>query len=125
MSFVGEFGAFAFKGKVIDRAVGVIIDSAFGKIVDAAVSDLVMPLVALALGLPLIDARKLGALLAHGGFITVALNTRKSRPRHAYALSPMPPSPLAQPFLSLPPSEAPGWLRPGREPGGGESGQPR
>ena len=125
MSFVGEFGAFAFKGKVIDRAVGVIIGSAFGKIVDAADSDLIMPLVALALGLSLIEARKLGALFAHGSFITAALNTRKSRPRHPDPLDPMPPSPLAQPFLSLPPSEAPGWLRPGREPGGGESGQPR
>ena len=108
MSFVVEFGAFALKGKVIDRAVGVIIDSAFGKIVDAAVSDLVMPLVALALGLSLIEARKLGALFAHGGFITVALNTRKSRPRHAYALSPMPPPHSRNSSCLFPQAKPPG-----------------
>ncbi len=50
MSFVGEFGAFALKGNVIDLAVGAIIDSTFGKIVDAAVGDLIMPVVGLALG---------------------------------------------------------------------------
>ena len=74
MSFVGEFRAFALKGNVIDLAVGVIIGGAFGKIVDAAVGDLIMPLVGLALGLSLIEARRLGAVFAYGSFITVALN---------------------------------------------------
>jgi hypothetical protein len=35
------------------------------------------------------------------------------------------PPPSAHPFLSLPTERSPGWLRPGRESGGGESGQPR
>ncbi len=39
-----EFKEFAFKGNVVDMAVGVIIGSAFGKIVTSIVNDLVMPL---------------------------------------------------------------------------------
>jgi large conductance mechanosensitive channel len=41
-----EFRAFAFKGNVIDLAVGVIIGAAFGKIVDSLVKHIIMPLVA-------------------------------------------------------------------------------
>jgi large conductance mechanosensitive channel len=40
-----EFKSFAFKGNVIDLAVGVIIGAAFGKIVDSLVKNLIMPLV--------------------------------------------------------------------------------
>lgn len=39
-----EFKAFAFKGNVIDLAVGVIIGLAFGKIVTSIVNDLIMPI---------------------------------------------------------------------------------
>lgn len=39
-----DFKKFAFKGNVIDMAVGVIIGSAFGKIVSSIVNDMVMPL---------------------------------------------------------------------------------
>lgn len=91
MSFIGEFKTFALKGNVVDLAVGVIIGGAFGKIVDSVVGDLVMPLVSKAFGgldfsnyyvalagqaagLPLAEARKLGAVFAYGNFITVALN---------------------------------------------------
>jgi len=49
MAFVEDFKKFAFKGNVVDLAVGVIIGAAFGKIVSALVADLVMPLVALVL----------------------------------------------------------------------------
>src|SRR6266496_4379851 len=42
-----DFKKFAFKGNVIDLAVGVVIGAAFGKIVSALVADLIMPLVAL------------------------------------------------------------------------------
>jgi large conductance mechanosensitive channel len=49
MAFVDDFKKFAFKGNVVDLAVGVIIGAAFGKIVSALVADLVMPLVALVL----------------------------------------------------------------------------
>jgi len=44
-----EFRDFAFKGNVIDLAVGVIIGGAFGKIVSALVGDIIMPLVSLIL----------------------------------------------------------------------------
>ena len=91
MSFIKEFREFALKGNVIDLAVGVIIGGAFGKIVDSVVGDLIMPLVSKAFGgldfsnyyialagqgagLPLLEAKKLGAVFAYGSFITVALN---------------------------------------------------
>lgn len=44
MSFVSEFKEFAFKGNVMDLAVGVIIGAAFGKIVTSAVEDVITPL---------------------------------------------------------------------------------
>jgi large conductance mechanosensitive channel len=91
MSFISEFKAFAVKGNVVDLAVGVIIGAAFGKIVDSLVNDLIMPIVGRVVGgldfssyylplagqphgLPLADARKAGAVLAYGNFLTVALN---------------------------------------------------
>ncbi|HOF95275.1 MAG TPA: large conductance mechanosensitive channel protein MscL [Clostridia bacterium] len=39
-----EFKEFAFKGNVIDLAVGVMIGAAFGKIVTSVVNDIFMPL---------------------------------------------------------------------------------
>lgn len=45
-----EFKAFAFKGNVVDMAVGVIIGGAFGKIVTSVVNDLFMPLLSLLTG---------------------------------------------------------------------------
>jgi large conductance mechanosensitive channel len=91
MSFVQEFKSFALKGNVMDLAVGVIIGAAFGKIVDSLVADMIMPLVSLVFGgldfanyylplagqaasLPLVEAKKLGAVFAYGSFVTVALN---------------------------------------------------
>jgi len=44
-----EFREFAFKGNVVDLAIGVIIGGAFGKIVTALVSDIIMPIVSLVL----------------------------------------------------------------------------
>jgi large conductance mechanosensitive channel len=44
-SLFDEFKAFAFKGNVVDLAVGVIIGAAFGKIVDALVKSIIMPLI--------------------------------------------------------------------------------
>lgn len=91
MSFFQEFKSFAVKGNVMDLAVGVIIGGAFGKIVDSVVGDLIMPLVSKAfggldfsnyyvalagqaVGLSLVEAKKLGAVFAYGSFLTVALN---------------------------------------------------
>ena len=91
MSFTSEFKEFAMKGNVVDLAVGVIIGAAFGKIVDSLVGDLIMPIVGRifggldfssyylplagqAYGMPLAEAKKLGAVLAYGNFITMAIN---------------------------------------------------
>lgn len=91
MAMMQEFKEFALKGNVMDLAVGVIIGGAFGKIVDSLVGDVVMPVISklfggldfssyyIALagqpaGLPLAEAKKAGAVLAYGNFITVALN---------------------------------------------------
>lgn len=38
-----EFKKFAFKGNVLDLAIGVIMGGAFGKIVTSVVNDLIMP----------------------------------------------------------------------------------
>jgi len=90
MSIISEFKEFAVKGNVVDLAVGVIIGAAFGKIVDSIVNDLIMPLIGKVTGgldfssyyiglngqpggLPLAEAKKLGAVFAYGNFITVLL----------------------------------------------------
>ena len=90
MSMMQEFREFALKGNVVDLAVGVIIGAAFGKIVDSLVADIIMPVIGMVVGgldfsnyfIPLAgqtaatlaDAKKAGAVLAYGSFITVALN---------------------------------------------------
>ena len=91
MSIASEFKQFAVKGNVMDLAVGVIIGAAFGKIVESIVGDLIMPvvsrvfggldfstyylpLVGQPLGLPLAEAKKLGAVIAYGNFVTVLVN---------------------------------------------------
>jgi large conductance mechanosensitive channel len=47
---IEEFREFAFKGNVIDLAVGVIIGAAFGKIVTSLVNNIFMPILGLILG---------------------------------------------------------------------------
>lgn len=90
MSFFSEFKEFAVKGNVVDLAVGVIIGGAFGKIVDSLVGDVIMPVVSKIFGgldfsnyfIPLAgqtattlaEAKRAGAVLAYGSFITVSLN---------------------------------------------------
>lgn len=49
MSLWDEFKTFAFKGNVIDLAVGVIIGAAFGRLVDSLVKQIIMPLAGLLL----------------------------------------------------------------------------
>jgi len=46
-SLAEEFKNFAFKGNVVDLAIGVIIGAAFGKVVDSLVKNVVMPFVGL------------------------------------------------------------------------------
>lgn len=91
MGMLAEFKEFATKGNVMDLAVGVIIGAAFSRIVDSLVQDIIMPIVGKifggldfanyylplngqAWGLPLTDAKKAGAVLAYGNFLTVLLN---------------------------------------------------
>ena len=84
MAFIEDFKKFAFKGNVVDLAVGVVIGGAFGKIVSALVADLVMPLVALVLpsgdwrtaGLVLKEAEKPAdnVVLKYGNFIGSVLD---------------------------------------------------
>ncbi len=84
MSFIDDFKKFAFKGNVVDLAVGVVIGGAFGKIVSALVADLVMPIVALVLpsgdwrtaGLVLKEAEKPedNVVLNYGNFIGSVLD---------------------------------------------------
>ena len=85
-----EFKAFALKGSVVDLAVGVIIGAAFGAIVNSFVGDIIMPVIGSIGGfdftnyfLPLsksvtatalADAKKQGAVLAWGNFVTVCIN---------------------------------------------------
>lgn len=45
LSLFDEFKAFAFKGNVVDLAVGVIIGTAFGGIVNSLVKNIIMPLI--------------------------------------------------------------------------------
>ena len=91
MGMMQEFRTFAIKGNVVDLAVGVIIGGAFGKIVDSLVQDVIMPVVGKLVGgldfsnyyiplnhqgtqLALTEAKKAGAVLAYGNFLTILLN---------------------------------------------------
>jgi large conductance mechanosensitive channel len=91
MSMASEFKDFISKGNVMDLAVGVIIGGAFGKIVDSLVNDVIMPIVGKIfggldfsnmyiplngqeMGMALVEAKKAGAVLAYGNFISIVLN---------------------------------------------------
>jgi len=45
-----EFKEFAFRGNVIDMAVGVVVGGAFGKIVTSLVNDIITPVIGLITG---------------------------------------------------------------------------
>ena len=49
LTFLEQFKAFAFKGNVVDLAVGVIIGAAFGRLVDSLVKNLLLPAIGLLL----------------------------------------------------------------------------
>jgi large conductance mechanosensitive channel len=87
-----EFKQFAMRGNVVDLAIGVIIGAAFGKIVSSLVDDIIMPVIGRIFGgldftnyfigltsaasqAPTYDAaKKAGATLGYGTFITVTVN---------------------------------------------------
>jgi large conductance mechanosensitive channel len=91
MGMMQEFKDFAMKGNMVDLAVGVIVGAAFSKIVDSLVQDIIMPPIGKLIGgldfanyylplngqaanLSLAEAKKLGAVLAYGNFLTILLN---------------------------------------------------
>jgi large conductance mechanosensitive channel len=91
LKMLKEFREFAMKGNVVDLAVGVIIGAAFGAIVNSLVGDIIMPLIGAVTGgldfsnyfaplskavnaTNLADAKKQGAVLAWGNFLTLTLN---------------------------------------------------
>lgn len=92
MGFVSEFRDFALKGNVLDLAVGVIIGGAFGKIVNSMIEDVIMPVIGKIIGggvdfsnqfvalgndvtaTNLVEAKKQGAVLAWGNFLTISIN---------------------------------------------------
>jgi large conductance mechanosensitive channel len=87
-----ELKKFALRGNVVDLAVGVIIGAAFGGIVNSLVGDIIMPVIGavtggldfsnyytalsskVQTGASYADAKKQGAVLGWGQFLTVALN---------------------------------------------------
>ena len=86
-----DFKKFALRGNVIDLAVGVIIGVAFNNIVQSLVGDIIMPIIGAITGgldfsnyfvklsskvtaVDLAEAKKQGAVLAWGSFLTIALN---------------------------------------------------
>jgi large conductance mechanosensitive channel len=86
-----EFKKFAMRGNVVDLAVGVIIGAAFGAIVSSLVADIIMPIIGAVTGgldfsnyyvplsakvtaTSLAEAKKQGAVLAWGNFLTLVIN---------------------------------------------------
>ena len=86
-----KFQDFAIKGNAFDLAVGVVIGAAFGAIVSSLVGDIFMPIVGAATGGldfsnyfvglsskvtadTLVEAKKQGAVLAWGNFLTILIN---------------------------------------------------
>jgi len=87
-----DFKKFALRGNVVDLAVAVIIGAAFGSVIVSLVADIIMPAIGAVTGgldfsnyyLPLSskvqaglsyeDAKKTGAVLGYGQFLTIALN---------------------------------------------------
>src|SRR5712691_8632018 len=86
-----EFKKFALRGNVVDLAIGVIIGAAFGAIIQSLVGDVIMPMVGAVTGgldfsnyfvalspkvtaVTLAEAKKQGAVLAWGSFLTIVIN---------------------------------------------------
>lgn len=87
-----EFKKFAMRGNVVDLAIGVIIGAAFSKIIDSLVGDIIMPIIGRITGgldftnyfigltpaasqATIYDAaKKAGATLGYGTFLTVTVN---------------------------------------------------
>lgn len=85
-----EFKEFALKGNVVDLAIGIIIGAAFSGLVNSIVNDIIMPIIGVITGgidytnkfiqlagepqTTLDAARKAGATVAYGNFLTLLIN---------------------------------------------------
>lgn len=69
-----EFKKFAFRGNVLDLAVGVIIGAAFGKIISSLVNDIIMPLIALILPGKVDFTNLMWNNIKYGNFIQVVFD---------------------------------------------------
>jgi large conductance mechanosensitive channel len=85
-----EFREFALRGNLVDLAIGFIIGAAFSGLVTSLVNDIIMPIIGLITGgfdfsnlylqlsgthaATLEEARKAGATIAYGNFITLVIN---------------------------------------------------
>jgi large conductance mechanosensitive channel len=91
IAMLEEFKKFALRGNVVDLAIGVIIGAAFSGIVNSLVGDIIMPIIGSVTGgidfsnyyvplsskvtaTTLAEAKKEGAVLAWGSFLTITLN---------------------------------------------------
>ena len=75
--FIGEFKTFVSRGNVMDLSVGIIIGSAFTAVVTALTSNVLMPIIGVALGG--VDFSKLAitfgsASIGYGSFIQAVIN---------------------------------------------------
>ena len=121
------------RGNLVDLAVGVVIGAAFGKVVTSFIDGMVMPLIGMLTGgvdfnnvylslsdkipagTPIEEAKKLGAVIAYGSFITVvidflvvafvifmvikAMNRMKKKQAEAPAAPVAPPAPTKEEIL--------------------------
>ena len=85
-----EFREFALRGNMVDLAIGIIIGAAFSGLVNSIVNDIIMPIIGRITGgidftnkyiqlagdpQPTLDAaRKAGATIAYGNFLTLLIN---------------------------------------------------
>ena len=86
-----EFKEFALKGNLIDMSVAFVMGAAFTKLSTSFIEGLIMPVVGLLSGgmdftnkffalsdkvtaTNLVDAKKQGAVISYGDFVTVAIN---------------------------------------------------
>jgi large conductance mechanosensitive channel len=84
-----EFREFALKGNLVDLAIGFVIGAAFTGLVQSLVADIIMPIIGFITGgvdfsnhyvqlsgasaATLAEARKAGATLAYGNFLTLVI----------------------------------------------------
>lgn len=91
MAVIKEFKEFALRGNMVDLAIGIVIGAAFTGLVNSVVADILTPIIAALTGgidfsnlyvqltgtavdSDLETARKAGAVIAWGNFVTLVIN---------------------------------------------------